>query len=79
MDYMKDSDPGDGVASDSDDNAYINIDIDTEEHIDTDEIDSDKFSDTKIDTNNNLNLKSDIFSVIDDEYFTDNEKIRIIF
>jgi hypothetical protein len=53
--------------------------MDIEEHIDINEIDFDKFNDTKIDANNNSNLKSDISNVIDDKYFINNEKIRIIF
>jgi hypothetical protein len=66
------------VASDLDDNIYININIDTEEYTDIDEIDFDKFSDIKIDMDNDSNLKSDIFSVTDNKYFINNEKIRII-
>jgi hypothetical protein len=79
INYIENSDLSDGVASDSDNNIYINTDIDTEEYIDINEIDSDKFKDIKINTNNNSGLKSDIFNVIDNEYFTDNEKIRIFF
>jgi hypothetical protein len=71
MDYMKDSDSSDGVASDSDNSTYIDTNIGTEEHIDIDEIDSDKFSDS--------GLESDVFSVTDDGYFIDNKEIRIIF
>jgi len=67
------------VINDSDNNIYININIDIEEHTDTDEIDSDKFNDTKVDTNSDSSLESDIFSVTDDGYLTDNEKTRIIF
>jgi hypothetical protein len=74
MDYMEE-----GVASDSDNSTYINIDIDIEEYIDIDEIDFDRFSDTEIDTNNDSDLESDIFSVTDDRYFAGNEEIRIIF
>jgi hypothetical protein len=67
------------VISDSNNNIYINIDMGTEKYIDINEIDFDKFSDTKIDTDNNLNLKLNIFSVIDNKYFINNQKIRIIF
>jgi hypothetical protein len=74
MNYMKD-----GVARDSDDSIYINININTEEHIDTNEIIFHKFSDTKIDTNNNSDLKSDIFNIIDNRYLAGNKEIRIIF
>jgi hypothetical protein len=76
---MEDSDPDDGVANNLDNSIYINTDIDTEEYIDIDEIDFDKFSDTEVDADNDSNLKLDIFSVIDNRYFADNEKIRIIF
>jgi hypothetical protein len=75
---MEDSDLNDGVTSDSNNSTYINTDIDIEEYTDTNEIDSDKFNNTKIDTNNDSDLKSDIFNVIDNKYFIDNEKIRII-
>jgi hypothetical protein len=74
MNYIKN-----GVNSDSDDNIYINIDIDIEEHIDINEINSDKFNDTKIDTNNDSNLKLNIFNVTNNNYLTNNEKTRIIF
>jgi hypothetical protein len=53
--------------------------MDTEKHTDTNEIDSDKFNNTEIDTNNDSDLKSDTFSVTDNKYFANNEKIRIIF
>jgi hypothetical protein len=79
IDYIENSDLSDGVASDSDNNIYINININTEEYIDTNEIDFDKFSNTEIDKNNDLNLKSNIFSVIEDKYFVDNKKIRKFF
>jgi hypothetical protein len=78
MNYIKNSDPS-GVTSDSNNGTYININIGTEKYIDINEIDFDKFSDTKIDTNNNSNLESDISSVTDNKYLTDNKKIRIIF
>jgi hypothetical protein len=78
MDYMENRDPN-GVARDLDDSTYINTDMDIEEHTDIDEIDFDKFSDTKIDADNDLNLKLDISSVTDTKYFINNEKIRIIF
>jgi hypothetical protein len=48
MNYMADNDLSDGVASDSDNNIYINTDIDTEEYIDIDEIDSDKLAIRKL-------------------------------
>jgi hypothetical protein len=67
------------VISDSNNSIYIDIDMGTEKHIDVNEIDFDKFNDTEIDTDNNSNLKLDIFSVTDNKYFIDNEKIRIIF
>jgi hypothetical protein len=79
INYIKNSDPSDGVTSDSDNNIYINTDIDIEEYIDTDEIDFDKFSDTEINANSDSDLKSDIFNIIDNKYFADNEKIRTIF
>jgi hypothetical protein len=79
MDDIENSDLSDDVISDSDNSIYINIDISTEEHIDINEINSDKFSDTEIDTNSDSNLKSDISNVIDNRYLINNEKIRIIF
>jgi hypothetical protein len=69
MNSMEDSDLSDSVISNSDNNIYIDIDISAEENININKIDSDGFKDTEININNNLNLKSDIFSVTDKKFF----------
>jgi hypothetical protein len=77
--FIKYNDLSDNMTNDLNNDIYYNTDISTEEDSDTDEIDSDKISDTEINANSDLDLKSDIFNVIDDKYLINEKEIRIIF
>jgi hypothetical protein len=76
---MEPNDLSDNRINDSDNDAYHDINIGTEKDSDIDKVNFDKISDTEIDADNDLGLKSNTFSVTDTRYFASNEKIEIIF
>ncbi len=75
MSVMEHNDLNDNVANDSDNNAYYDIDMGTEEDSDTDKINSDGVSDTEIDVDSDFGLESDVSSVTDDRYLAGKEEI----
>ena len=73
MSFMEYNDLSDDMANDLNNDAYHDTNMDTEEDSDTDKVNFDKISDTEIDADSDLDLKSDIFSVTDNKYFTGKE------
>jgi hypothetical protein len=79
INFTKYYDLKDNGISDSENEIYINIDRNSEKNTDINNFDSDNFDKMESDSDRDINIKLNIFSITDDRYLADNEKIRIIF